>query len=300
MARQPRRGRYYVSRVHKSGRVTDESIISALKQPSETFSRLHGWTFIDVQEGQFEDGIPYIFGLLAKYDPAGVVPVLNRKEHSQEEHVTADLIIAASPFVFIPAYAGVAHLHVWNDIEAEMFRQQFGKIIEAAYESFFASCTLEVIVDLRTFATRLRDLDVVQEISAKVHPPNPAFGRAWGSLKVYMANRNSSEVAITETANAESGINSQLLPIVEGLAGVPAISDEVLDHTPIADAAVLMAADGYGSATVKGLHNETEVSVTTGKSQIGFLFAKKPLPDALAKRARQTLEKVFNERRMEH
>lgn len=68
----------------------------------------------------------------------------------------------------------------------------------------------------------------------------------------------------------------------------------------ITDAAVLMAADGYGSGKAIGTEDGHKVIVKTSASQKNFLFEKEPKAESLANAAQVQFYQINNERDMRH
>ena len=68
----------------------------------------------------------------------------------------------------------------------------------------------------------------------------------------------------------------------------------------IGDAAILMAADGYGSGRVVGEQDGEEVTIRTSDAQKTFLFAKEPVPADLASEAEKHFQRTSAERDMRH
>ncbi len=141
-------------------------------------------------------------------------------------------------------------------------------------------------------------LDIITELSAKVHPPNPLFGRLWGGLDKYVKRRQADEVSVRETTSKPKGLSTQLLELIEHILENP--SYEPVEEPDITDAAMLMAADGYGSGKALGTENGHDVVIRTSESQKSFLFDKKPDPEILASLARGHFERVSSERDMRH
>jgi hypothetical protein len=294
-ARRQRRGRYYLARVRKGGLLTDEKLRDALLGPVDLTIGADAWTFTDVVAGTAEKGEPYVFGYLTRYEPRGVVPVLDRQHHTTREQIARELVIAKSPFVYIPSQSGIAYMHVWDLLERSMFVNYFPRVIVESFHNFFVTCEIEAITDLRTFALRLRDLDVITGIEAKVHPPNPLFGRAWENLDKYIKARNVKEMTISEHGTKDSPLRTQLLPLVEALS-----EERDLAQVDVTDAAVLMAADGYGSGKVAGYAKDSEIVVLTTQNQLSFLFAKQPAHEALAGEALRRLRRESERRGLMH
>jgi hypothetical protein len=192
----------------------------------------------------------------------------------------------------------LAFLHVWNGIPDDVFPRRFKRIVEAAYDNFFVDCTIEPVADYRAFLEKLRSLDKIIELSAKVHPPNPLFGRLWESLDKYVKKRQADEVLVRESTDRPNGLSTQLLVLIQNILENPQYDP----HEPpdITDAAMLMAADGYGSGKAIGMEGGHETVVRTSESHQSFLFEKEPAPEMLAMAAYGHFERVSDERNMKH
>ena len=68
----------------------------------------------------------------------------------------------------------------------------------------------------------------------------------------------------------------------------------------LGDAALLMAADGYGRARVKGLENGRTVVIRTSENQKSFLFDGDPEPRRLFDHTFEAFKKISDERGLEH
>jgi hypothetical protein len=226
------------------------------------------------------------------------VKVVDEAAKHQLQARARNLLEASAPFVYLPQFSGLAFLHVWNGIQEDIFPRRFKAIIEAAYDNFFVDCTVEPVADYRAFLQKLRSLDRITELSAKVHPPNPLFGRLWGSLDEYVKKRQADEVSVRERTEKPNGLTTQLLVLIQNILENPKY--EPTQVPDITDAAVLMAADGYGSGKAVGTEGGHEVVVRTSESQKSFLFEKEPEPELLAKAARAQFERVSTERDMKH
>lgn len=255
------------------------------------------WTITDVVDKRGSLA-PFVFGNLAKYSRQGSVRVIDEPAKRQLEAIAPNLLEASAPFVYLPQFSGLAYLHVWNGIQENVFRRRFKAIVEAAFDNFFVDCTIEPIADYRQFLQKLRSLDRITELSAKVHPPNPLFGRLWGSLDKYVKKRRAEEVSIRETADGRKGLVTQLAVLIEGVVGNPEFEPQT--EPDVTDAAVLMAADGYGTGKAVGFDGEQEVVIRTSETQKSFLFDKEPEAELLAAAARVALERVSAERDMSH
>jgi hypothetical protein len=292
-----KRGRYYLGRVIKIGDLNQARLMEAILNAPIIEIGKFDWTITDVIDGR-DAAIPYVFGRLSKYAKDGLVRVVDELSRSQVEARTENLLEASSPFVYLPEYSGIAFLHVWNGIQEDVFPRRFQKIIEEAYDRFFVGCEVEPVADYKAFSKKLESLDRFTEISAKVYPPNPLFGRLWGSLNEYVKKRNASDVSIRETASHTLGISTQISVLVKQIM----LNPEYVPESPpdVADAAILMAADGYGSGKITGFEGDSEVVIRTSDSQKSFLFEKEPAINNLVKVTAHQFELVSKERDMGH
>jgi len=292
-----KRGRYYLARVIKLGELNQTRLLDAIvKAPVVPIGQFE-WTITDVTDRRRATS-PYVFGNLAKYTREGTVKIVDEPAKQQVQAIASNLLEASAPFVYLPEFSGLAFLHVWNGIQEDVFPRRFKSIIEAAYDNFFVDCTIEPITDYRAFLEKLGSLDRITELSAKIHPPNPLFGRLWGSLDKYVKRRQASEVAVRETAESSKGLSTELVKLIERILENPSYQPKT--EPDITDAAMLMAADGYGSGKAVGIDGDTEVVVRTNESQKSFLFEKEPVPEMLANAARVQFERVSKERDMGH
>lgn len=292
-----RRGRYYLARVIKLGELNQTKLLDAIVEAPTVAIGQFEWTITDVIDKRNETE-PFVFGNLAKYSKEGRVKVVDETSKHQLQARARNLLEASAPFVYLPQFSGLAFLHVWNGIQEDIFPRRFKAVIEAAYDNFFVDCTVEPVADYRAFLEKLRSLDKITELSAKVHPPNPLFGRLWGSLDEYVKRRQADEVSVRERTEKPNGLSTQLLVLIQNILEDPKY--EPLHIPDITDAALLMAADGYGSGKAIGTEGNHDVVVRTSESQKSFLFEKEPDPELLARTAQAQFERVSVERDMKH
>ncbi len=291
-----RRGRYYLGRVVKIN-LDQESLMNAITNaPIITIGKFD-WTITDISDNR-KGEFPYIFGKLSKYAKDGHATVIDEISRSQIDADVPNLLEASSSFVYLPECSGIAFLHVWNGIQEDVFPRRFKSVVEAAFDGFMVACDVEPISDYRAFTSRLKKLSHFTEFSATVYPPNPLFGRLWGSLNEYIDSRNASEVSVKEHTSKSKGLKSKIIELMDKIMDAP---DYEPDEPPaIGDAAILMAADGYGRGKVIGIEAGDEVVIKTSDTQKSFLHEKEPEPSELAVKAKSQFDKVSNERDMKH
>lgn len=291
-----RKGTYYLSRIIKIGEhLTQDSLIEAIKHSSNVKYGKYNWSITDVIN-KSDSTEPYIFGNLSKYYEEGEVKLIDEIDKKQVNARADDLLKASTPFIYLPDFSGIAYMHVWNEIDENTFPRRFSQIIKSYFDDFFVDCELDPIADLRTFLQRLDSLDVITEISAKVHPTNPLFGRLWKELDIYVKERDVDTLTVLETS--ASGLRTKIKDLIRGILN--SNSWEPTRKAGITDAALLMAADGYGVGAATGIENGEEVVVKTSKSRKTFVFSKTPSPEKLAIKARKIFSQVSEERDMTH
>jgi hypothetical protein len=298
--RLKKRGTYYAGRVLKLGTLDQTMLLSALRNPAAILRRGNAWTFIDIEEHN-ESGDHYIFGRLSKYAPDGEVGVVDEPTRSEKKQIEPNLLVASSPFVYIPAHSGIAFLRVSNQIETSTFIRRFSEIIEFTHDGFFVDCDIELVADLKTFAAKLSSLSGIFKIEARVSPPNPLFSPLWKSLEKYLRSRNTDRMTIIEDAPSSESLNTNLPAIVDE-ASKQTETEQFTPSDPlqIGDAAILMAADGYGSGVIRGRKDGEIIVIRTSETALNFSFEKTPTPHELYLRALQIFNKIQDQRHMEH
>ncbi len=289
--------RYYLGRIIKAGQLSTQNLIDAIIAPKTILKREYGYTFIDMH---YDNTQEYLFGKLAKFKPDGEVEAIEPHKHKEVSISIPDIKQSVSPFVIDLKYMGIAYPQVWNDLKKDQFERYFSELIEEKYDKLLVKCTIEPIVDLRTFVSRVSEMDSINLIKAKVVPPNPLFGPVWKELKEYMEERDSSEFAIHEKAKSPSGIKTKVISLIKQYFEKENTQADNLIRYDISDQAILMTADGYGHSTLEGKKGSDEVIIKTKDNQKSFLFFKEPDRDEFALKIREELEYINNERYLQH
>lgn len=291
-----RRGSYYLGRIIKIN-FNQERLLEAIRESAIVGVGKFTWTITNVTEGVI-NGSPYIMGRLSKYKQEGTVTVVDEEQRLERKALASKLLEASSPFLYMPEFSGIAYLHVWNNISDDLFRKRFKAVIQEKYDNFFVDCTIEPISDYKTFAAKLSKLHNIRQITASVHPPNPLFGRCWKSLDDYIKKRNAETVAVKETNEGGNGLKTEIVQIVNTILQNHDYEPDV--EPDITDAALLMAADGYGHGSVTGTDDTSEIIIRTSDTRKCFLFDKDPVPEDLAEKVLAMLSAVSHERNMKH
>jgi hypothetical protein len=293
---------YYLGKVIKLGnlKLHPDWIEFAFFNPRTVVWWGNSWSFFDVKEKE-ADGVKYFCAKLSKFNPKGEVIIADLKSKQEIIQPEPNLQIASSYFIYIPSLAGLAFAKVPNQIDEYQFPRLFCRIINETLFERLAECQIEYIADLHSFAEKLLALDGINAISAKIFPPNPIFGPLWEPLKEYIRNRRSEKMLIREDSGDAETLNTELPAIVEKI--VKQTNDKPFvpkNPLPIGDAAILMAADGYGSGLVKGRRDGKQVQIKTSETIKNFTLPEEHAPEELFKEAYAAFKKIEKERHMKH
>lgn len=296
-----RKGRYLLSRVVKIN-LTQNDLMDAICNPAIITVRNHNWTIIDIVDERYNEKLPFVYGKLVKYAD-GELDVVDEYEHKQSQSITSNLVKAFSPFVYLPEFSGICFLYVYNDIQDEVFPRRFKSIIEDSrnlkFGDLLVECDVDAITDYSAFRKKIAFLKTVVEIEVTVSPPNPLFGWLWKPLKDFLEERRTTKLKINEEGEKIGGLNTDLPEIIKHLENGNVSKPNIKIALP--DAAILMAADGYGQGKIIGENENRElIEIKTKDTQKSFLFVKDPKPYELALKARCEFLKIKEERWMEH
>lgn len=299
MKKSTRKGVYYIGRIIKRGILTKEGIIEAILKPTPILKRQMAWTFINTQEyKQKEDH--FVYGRLSKYSPEAEVSIIVPERREEVRQQEPNLSVASSPFIYIPEHSGIAFMQVSNHITNKVFVKRFCDLIKTTHDNFFVDCVIDMITDLRTFAMKLERLDSIYRISATVSPPNPIFGPLWKPLKDYLESRKADQMKIEEERYGENPINTDLPKYIKEMADLEEGQHFERKKVPLGDAAILMAADGYGSGLIEGRQGKDIVVIKTSETIQNFTFDRYPDPEELYLIVLQIFEKINKDRYLEH
>ncbi len=294
----PDQAQYFLARVLKAGQVTPATLMSAVEAAPAVDHKKYRYTFTSISrdpQGRF------IFARLSKFLSTGEVDVVDPAQHISAPETVPNLERTSSPFVYVPEFSAIAYQRIWNELEPPLFEIVFQKLVAAAFRNFFAECRLQAISDLHSFVTQLASMSRVTSIEASVHVPNPLYGALWESLNDYMKDRKAQRLRLKETAAHGEKLETDLPAMAEQTLtnGDRVVPPQQGSKSPI-DAAVFMASDGYGSATVEGIREGSRVVVSTREVQVQFPVDKDPDADKLYRETRRLLVKMKDDRQQKH
>jgi hypothetical protein len=291
---------YYMGRVIKLGRLTSEMVAQAILSPVSVTWWGSSWSFFDARS-HTADGVTYLAAKLVKFNPEGEVVIADTATRQEVVRAEPNLRVASSPFIYIPEVSGIAFVQVYGHVNEAQFAARFADIVEQTHAGFFVECYVKMISDLRSFADKLLSLDAIVRLSASVYPPNPLFGPLWKDLKEHIDKRRSDKMLIREEATPQQPLNTQLPQLVEGAANqTAATAYEPAQPVDIGDAAILMAADGYGSGLVKGVRSTEVVTIKTTETIKNFTVEIDAPTTDVFRIAYEAFKRIEEDRHMEH
>lgn len=274
--------------------------MAAIEKPKPITAWGYDWTFINTKRKTINN-TEFIYSKLCKYSPNAEVTVIDPDKSEEIKKDEPNLHMATSPFVYIPEFSGIAFLRVSNQIEPKIFMKRFSTLVKNKYGNFFVNCEIDPISDLRSFAIKLSKLDRIFNISATISPPNPLFGPLWKDLKEYLEMRSTDKMKIEEESGGDSSISTNLPELVKRASEQTKEKPfKPPNRVDIGDAAILMAADGYGTGFVKGRQKDEVVVIKTSETIKNFSFAKDAKPEYLFRKAYEIFRKIKDDRHMEH
>jgi len=297
----PRNAAYFLARVTKAGQLDEAKLQEALTSPVVIKRGEFCYTFSAVVKIESGRG-GFLHGRLVKFRSEGTVQSVRPKQNAVVDTEVPNLFDVGCQFIYIPRHSGVAYRPASSKLSRERFLGLFGALVEEKFNKFFVTCTLEPLSDVERFAARLKQLERILRIDVTVRPPNPLFGPAWEQIGKDLKARKAAELKIAESCAEGEGLDSPVARIASDLssprtgdAGVPTIG-----HVSVADAAILMAADGYGEGSVTGESEGKAVVIRTRDSQVSISVAPDVDPQAVFEAVDELFASVAAKRGLRH
>jgi len=287
---------FYLARINKFGRTSTEEVLDAIRSPVVIKDGKFKWSIIDIEYNSVTNA-HYIYGKMAKYWMETDVKTVNEAAKQTENKNESNLIQTESTFIILPEHAGIAFSAGSSGISKELFFEIFPKLINSVIQQneVFKGIEIEPISDTRTFHNKILEFTSIQELKAKVRPSNPQYSPLYEDLQKYLKERNSSNISIEESGDSGQGLLSKLQESIKKVLG-----KRKLSPIPIADAAVIMAADGYGKAEVTGINNEQPLTITTYSTIVSLRLSLSILPANFFITIDRRFKLIKNQRNIEH
>lgn len=206
-------------------------------------SRGSGWGFFEVNPIEDESGY-WFEGYLVKYKPETEEEKVVLETRQIEDEAVRDRVIAKSRF-FIHVDSGIiAYRPISNQISERQFAYNFADVFRENHEFFFGNAELLSINEEYAILDMLPRFARIQEVRVSLHPSNPSNRDMWQRT----AERLKRLKASNYQENIEANPNGDGLNVVE---------DEETTGK------IAMAVDGYGKASVLGMLDGDQVTVST-------------------------------------
>src|SRR4051812_17137011 len=112
----PQGATYFLGRVIKLGTITSAGVFAAIREPVLVRRGDFVFTFTDIVSSVENEPPKFAFARLTKFTPEGAIAVVEPERHIATQADVANLLVASSPFIYLPAYSGIAYQNVWNKL----------------------------------------------------------------------------------------------------------------------------------------------------------------------------------------
>lgn len=232
------------------------------------------YIFTDLQA--LESRYLYFTGFLVKYKSGFTGELIDEDSRQVVEGELPKTVVAKSPFFLEVESSIVAYRPIPGRISDRQFREQFARLIEAAYiqaplDLSFSSARIDPIYRELRVLEAVAELATIYSVKLKLRPTNPTnrepYRKIDERLKELRAIYEKQEVA-----GGPEGLNRDALEEDEIYAGI------------------LMAEDGYGTARIEGLDQQGRPTTITTTEAPEAVRVADPQPD---RRTLQVIEDWF-------
>ncbi len=201
-----------------------------------------------IDEITFGDDV-YVFGQLVKYKHILEGEIVDEDAKQILEGGLPQGVVAKSNFFLHYASSIVSYRQIANRISDRQFRSIFAELLELGKDKLFIQVRLETIDEEIKIRKAFDSLDKIYKVTISVHPSNPTNRNVWRKLDERLQNLQA----------------KQLREVIEG--GEMGLNKEALKQEDVYGG-VIMAADGYGSASIVGEKDNRPVTIKTGDSPV--------------------------------
>jgi hypothetical protein len=222
--------------------------LSSLRSPIIEDSGKFKYGFFDPQELEFNSE-KFVYCKLVKYKSRLEGEIVDERTHKVLEG-GLDLGVVARSDYYLDILTGVIAFHpIDKRLSERQFRAMFARLFEAANHEFFIQAQIDLIDEPFKIQEAIQRFQMVNRISFDIHPTNPSASEIYRRLDERLKKLHAERIR-TEIIAKEGGLNQEALS-----------RDD-------ASRAIAMAKDGYGKASVKGIVDNRNVTLTTGESPI--------------------------------
>jgi Domain of unknown function (DUF4747) len=228
---------YCFSRLNLLANYTDkEQFLLESMSSGATRYRNYEWAFTDIEKLEYS-GENFITGFLVKYQELGEEEVVNTESMAVGQAEVPNLITGKSRF-FLHIKSGLVVYNTQGSIiSQEAFENRFSEIIEKYNQGIFIEAIMYTVQEEVDFSEMFAQFKSIKKISLVLHPSNPNFRNRWKGYDDRIKAIGATEYKENYITKKEEGT---LKPDTE-------IEDKIV-----------MAQDGYGTASASGIKNDGE------------------------------------------
>lgn len=227
-----------------------EYIYKSLNTGEKIIEKDIKWGLFNINKTKHE-GEVFVTGYLVKYKDENIEEVVDEDEGTLTTARLQDKIIAKSEFV-IHLFSGiVAYGNISDAIGNTQFRKQFCKLIEKANDNCFVNAQIQGINDEGMIFKAIKEFDKITSLYLTLHPSNPSNRERWKKTDEKLQEMQVEKYV--EKYTSKKGI--------------------ILDEHGQTYGNIIMAADGYGEAKLKGIKDGKLSEASTRQMQIKSLVS---------------------------
>jgi len=197
----------------------------------------------------------FVTGLLVKYKIETDEEIVDESNRVLDKTMIPNKIIAKSEFI-LHLHSGIIAYHpITNHIPNNKFRTEFCKLLEKANNRIFVNAEIQPIDEEAKIFEAIKKFEIIYSLKIALHPSNPSNRNRW--------KKTDDKLRKMEVEN--------YCEIYRSRHGIK------IDENDEAYGNIIMAADGYGEARIKGTREGKETSASTTQLQMTLKVENEPL-----------------------
>ena len=246
---------YYFGRIHiedYADRDKKEFLLQGFLARITLDVRNVRWGFFRIQEIQDTELGNFILGYLVRYDPETEVEIALPDSHEISEEIHENQIVAKSHFLLHVKSGIIAYRLIGSIIDNRKFIDRFSRLIEKAHDQLFVSVAITAITERFEFLQDLKKFQAISKLEISLYPSNPNNYKLWKTYDDHIRKVGATSYNEKYLSNLGKAGNS----------GLKLEDDDEITNK------ILMAEDGYGTATAEGITEEGPKEISTDKAPV--------------------------------
>jgi len=273
------RKKFYFGRLNIIASYEDKRnyILHGLRPGVSIDDRGNSWSFAEISELSNELG-NFIHGYLVKFSDS--FEEIIRPEQGQFDETPVEDRVEAKAQYFLHVKSGLIAYHpVGNQIAQKTFQDKFCNVFEKAHDDLFVDAEIQTIEERYEIFDKIRDFQVVEKITFKLHPSNPNNTPLWSDIDNDI--KSIGATSYTEEYSVKPGST-------KGLS-----KDRILEDPKI-KGKFIMAEDGYGEGQATGTTQGERKTITTGNNPTTVIVLEREEKSDVLESLKGTLIKIFD------